>query len=405
MGSPNVVSSKVSLTLDLPPSCIQFCPAHPELFIVGTYNLQRDESAGQIEGGNDEDVLAAKTPQNRNGSLMVFRIRGTELTLVQTVTQPSAILDLRFHPAPGRQDILAVVSSTGTLAVFKLDPEEDAVSPLKHVATSRCDDIPDDVLFLQCNWHPLDPSALAVTTSTGGARLLRLNDEYRITDSSLDLAIANSLEAWCINFSPASSDASEVVDAQVTAYCGGDDSMLRYMSLRSGSADEEPHGESPYPPIMIKGTHTAGVTAILPLSLIAKDKGRIVVTGSYDDRLRVFIIHDLHETYGLKRVELVLEENLDGGVWRLDLVDTHQRNGSLRIRILASCMHAGARLIEVEARDEQSWTCKVLAQFEEHKSMNYGSDFVRGGEGDGLRCVSTSFYDKLLCIWDYEPSA
>lgn len=296
-----------------------------------------------------------------------------------------------------------MVSSTGTLAVFKLDPKEDAASPLKHVATSRCDDVPEDVLFLQCNWHPLNASVIGVTTSTGAARLLRLNDEYRIT-GSIDLAIANSLEAWCISFSPASPDASEV-DAQVTAYCGGDDSMLRYLSFSLGSADEESRWESPYPPSTIKGTHTAGVTAILPLPLFVKDKGRVVVTGSYDDHLRVFIIHDLHETYGLKRVELVLEENLDGGVWRLDLVDTHQRDGSLRIRILASCMHAGARLIEVEAQEGQSWTCDVLAQFEEHKSMNYGSDYVRGGEGDGLRCVSTSFYDKLLCVWEYEPLA
>ncbi|KAF7545654.1 hypothetical protein G7Z17_g9005 [Cylindrodendrum hubeiense] len=401
MASQNIVSSKVSLTLDLPPSCIQFCPAHPELFVVGTYNLERDETAGQTNGG-EEEGSAAKTPQNRDGSLLVFRIDGTELTLVQTVPQPSAILDLRFHPAPDKQDILAVVSSTGTLAVFKLDPKEDAESPLKHVATSRCDDIDEDVLFLQCYWHPVDANVIGVTTSTGAARLLRLDDGYRITDPSIDLDIANSLEAWCINFSPAPPDASKH-DTQVTAYCGGDDSMLRYQSLSLRSADEESPCESLYAPITIKRTHTAGVTAILPLPLFSKEQGRVVVTGSYDDHLRVFVIHDLHETYGLRRVELVLEENLGGGVWRLDLVNISQRDGSLRVRILASCMHAGARLVDVEVQDGQSWTCTVLAQFEEHKSMNYGSDYVRGGQGDGLRCVSTSFYDKLLCVWEYEP--
>ena len=67
-------------------------------------------------------------------------------------------------------------------------------------------------------------------------------------------------------------------------------------------------------------------------------------------------------------------------------------------------MHAGARLVDLEVKNEQDWTCKVLARFEEHKSMNYGSDFVRDSQaGDGLRCVSTSFYDKLLCLWRYEP--
>ncbi|KAH6982812.1 hypothetical protein BKA56DRAFT_614829 [Ilyonectria sp. MPI-CAGE-AT-0026] len=405
MASQNVVSSKVSLTLDLPPSCIQFCPAHPELFVVGTYNLERDQTAGQTNAGDGEEGDdSAKTPQNRNGSLLVYRIEGTELTLVQTVSQPSAILDLRFHPASDKHDILAVVSSTGTLAVFKLDPKEDAASPLKHIATSRCDDIDEDVLFLQCNWHPLDANVIGVTTSTGAARLLCLDDEHRITDSSIDLGVANSLEAWCINFSPTSPDDSKH-DAEVTVYCGGDDSMLRYQSLSLGRPDEVLSCESPYTPITIKGTHTAGVTAILPLRLFVKDKGRVVVTGSYDDHLRVFIIHDLHESYGLKRVELVLEDNLGGGVWRLDLVNISQRDGGLRIRILASCMHAGARLVDVEVQNEQDWTCRVLAQFEEHQSMNYGSDYVRGGQGDGLRCVSTSFYDKLLCVWDYEPVA
>ncbi|KAH7157202.1 hypothetical protein EDB81DRAFT_416290 [Dactylonectria macrodidyma] len=410
MASPNIVSSKVSLILDLPPSCIQFCPAHPELFVVGTYNLQRGETEteGQTDAGDgdeedDADCSSApKTPQNRDGSLVVFKVVGTKLTLVQTVSQPSAILDLRFHPAPGKNDILAVVSSTGTLAIFKLDPNEDSTSPLKHIATSRCDDIDEDVLFLQCNWYPADENVIGVTTSTGAARLLRLDDKYQITNPSIDLDVANSLEAWCINFSPVSPITNDH-NSRVTAYCGGDDSMFRYQSIILRSDGEEPPCENPYSPITIKRTHTAGVTAILPLSLFLKEKGRVVVTGSYDDHLRVFIIHDLHYTYGLRQVELVLEENLGGGVWRLDLVNISDRDGHLRIRILASCMHAGARLVDVEVHDEQIWACNVLAQFEEHKSMNYGSDFVRGGQGDGLWCVSTSFYDKLLCVWEYEP--
>jgi diphthamide biosynthesis protein 7 len=322
-------------------------------------------------------------------------------TRVQTLSQPSAILDLRFHPIPDKQDILAVVSSTGTLAVFKVDPEPDTSCPLKHIATSRCDDIEDGVLFLQCNWHPVLQNVIGVTTSTGAAILLRLDDDYRITDPSVDLDIANSLEAWCINFSPPSPEANKD-ETQGTVYCGGDDSMLRYMSCTLSTANEELVQEPPFPPITIKGQHTAGVTAILPLPLFLKDTGRVVVTGSYDDHLRVFLIHDLHDTYGLKRVELVLEENLGGGVWRLDLVDIRRKADSVRIRILASCMHAGARLVDLDLQDGENGTCNVLAQFEEHKSMNYGSGFVRGSSANGLRCVSTSFYDKLLCMWEYE---
>ncbi|KAF4453572.1 WD repeat-containing protein 85 like protein [Fusarium austroafricanum] len=405
MDDPELISSKVRLTLDLPPSCIQFCPAHPELFVVGTYNLEKNgEDAQQSKPDDDSDPAAAtKTPQSRNGSLLVFKVDGAELHLVQTVSQPSAILDLRFHPFKDKQDILAVVSSTGTLTVFKLDPVTNLSFPLQHISTSRCDDIGEDVLFLQCNWHPEIPSLIGVTTSTSSARLLLLDQDYRITDQYTDLNIPNSLEAWCIAFSSGTPDSNQD-KAQVSAYCGGDDSMLRYTSCIWDSNEPDSPCQEPFSPITIKGTHNAGVTAVLPLPLFIKDNGRVVVTGSYDDHLRVFIIHDLHETYGMKKVELVLEENLGGGVWRLDLVRIQKGTDSTKLRILVSCMHAGTRLVDLEVKQEKDWTCKVLAKFEEHKSMNYGSDFVRDNQaGERLRCVSTSFYDKLLCLWEYEP--
>lgn len=47
----------------------------------------------------------------------------------------------------------------------------------------------------------------------------------------------------------------------------------------------------------------------------------------------------------------------------------------------------------------------MLAKFEEHKSMNYGSDVqpVDIGREAGKRVVvSTSFYDKLTCVWEFE---
>lgn len=66
------ISSFQSLQLDLPPSCVEFCPAFPSFFVVGTYNLQKDED------GEGEHGAGFKT-QNRNGSLIVFRVDGQEL--------------------------------------------------------------------------------------------------------------------------------------------------------------------------------------------------------------------------------------------------------------------------------------------------------------------------------------
>lgn len=63
-------------------------------------------------------------------------------------------------------------------------------------------------------------------------------------------------------------------------------------------------------------------------------------------------------------------------------------------------MHAGTRIVRLSRAGDDAWDFNVLAKFEEHKSMNYGSDVQPVTEGDGKRLVvSTSFYDKLMCFW------
>lgn len=96
-----------TLDLGLPPSCIEFCPAHSNHFLIGTYNLQQggedyggtgnvtaegEEAKGKetlLDGDwegtsnvvkeeeQDEGVAAAapeEAQQSRNGSLILYRI-------------------------------------------------------------------------------------------------------------------------------------------------------------------------------------------------------------------------------------------------------------------------------------------------------------------------------------------
>lgn len=75
------IASLQSLVLDLPPSCAEFCPAHPQYLVVGTYNLQKDDTEpapAQEEDENDDDAAAPK-PQNRNGSLIVLKVEGNDV--------------------------------------------------------------------------------------------------------------------------------------------------------------------------------------------------------------------------------------------------------------------------------------------------------------------------------------
>lgn len=71
--------------------------------------------------------------------------------------------------------------------------------------------------------------------------------------------------------------------------------------------------------------------------------------------------------------------------------------------ILASCMHAGARIVRLLRHGEadSTWSFEVLARFEEHSSMNYGSA-AQPSTGSLKTIVSTSFYDKLMCLWQVD---
>lgn len=270
--------------------------------------------------------------------------------------------------------------------------------------TSRCKDLSKERLFLQCNWLPGRERVIAVSISSGQARLLVLDSTWCISQH-IDLDVSNTLEAWCIAFS--SSEADSNAAGAFSVYCGGDDSVMRYTSLIiSEQASEEIalQVETPWPTAIISRKHDAGVTAILPLpSSLPANGERLVVTGSYDDHMRLFKIRDLHTSYGQMQVEELMDINLDGGVWRLDLLDMVVDQSSTTIEVLASCMHAGCRIIQLHTDNGQQWSSKIMGRFTEHKSMNYGSACLKVAP-ESFHCVSTSFYDRLLCLWECKRS-
>jgi hypothetical protein len=78
-----LVTSIRRAELDLPPSCIEFCPAFPSYFVVGTYSLQPDGSGNDNgQGGEEENgerQERARQPQSRKGSIILFRLIEGEL--------------------------------------------------------------------------------------------------------------------------------------------------------------------------------------------------------------------------------------------------------------------------------------------------------------------------------------
>ncbi|KAI1362396.1 hypothetical protein F5Y08DRAFT_312334 [Xylaria arbuscula] len=420
------------LSLDLPPSCIEFCPAHVDYFVVGTYNLEKEEPTtdekekeNENEGNcdNEDAPETVRKPQNRNGSLVVFRLMDEALYIshVQTVSYPSAILDLHFNPSQEGHNVLATVSSTGSLSFFQLSPSQRPSDPLMELATHKPLGEDDNVLFLSCAWHPYMPYLLAVTTSDHKVHILRVDNEWNAYQTSSSPVITHTLEAWTVAFSPSLSCSSGMAGNDdpgnlqaFVLYSGGDDSKLLTTTCFYDQDQIEQAEDSvdavtaPYPPITIKG-HTAGVTAILPLPMTIGGDTGIMVTGSYDDCLRVYSIHPQIGGVMLRPPKLLAEENLGGGVWRLKLVRVGvpwdrsvDPKAHWTATILASCMHAGTRIVEVRGDYDDYCRIRILGRFEEHKSMNYGSDFQPGTHrGKKVLCVSTSFYDRLLCMWKF----
>lgn len=100
MDSTKPLASKVSRVLDLPPSCVQFCPAYPQYFVVGTYNLERGDDTARPVSDDDavqDEQLEAKKPQSRNGSLVLFNTDGENMFVNNTLAMLLLVWTSRMY--------------------------------------------------------------------------------------------------------------------------------------------------------------------------------------------------------------------------------------------------------------------------------------------------------------------
>ena len=332
---------------------------------------------------------------------------GLNRSCLQTIVTTFAILDLHFS----RYDdtTLAVATSEGSVCIYRLNLANEP----SLAKTSVVKLFDPSILVLSLAWYPTletpigeRSSVIAVSSSDGQVVVF---DNMRHTEDnkaqSLGKSQGHSLEAWTVAWSAKDCEAESNL---AILYSGGDDSMLcrhssfgRPLEAEGRMGDEAQHLHEPSR--RDKTTHHAGVTAILPLSLSTPEEEDFLITGSYDEYLRILAL----PTFG-GRTKVLAEKQLGGGVWRLKLVDTiHILGQGVHLLVLASCMHAGAKMLNITpSKDKTRWSISVIAKFEEHESMNYASDGrVESHDGEhssGYTCVSTSFYDRKLCVWTVE---
>jgi diphthamide biosynthesis protein 7 len=141
--------------------------------------------------------------------------------------------------------------------------------------------------------------------------------------------------------------------------------------------------------------------------------GSILLTGSYDDYVRVYAEHDFRPYVANTKAKVLAELKIGGGVWRLKFLQDYplstKSDANVKYRVLASCMHEGARILEVSGNQTGDWKIEEIATMKIHESMCYAAD-VRPlamnpplGWDETRLCVSASFYDKLLCAWVFNP--
>ncbi|GAD99424.1 conserved hypothetical protein [Paecilomyces variotii No. 5] len=390
-----------TIFLDQPPSCLQFCPQDPDYFIVGTYFLSETKD----EEGN-------VTAQKKTGSLQLWKldVESKDLAHIQTVPLPYAVFDIHFHPRDST--LLGVASSAASVALFRVSrsiTEEQGDPQIQHIRTI---DVHEDssipALFLA--WSPErflhgKAEAFAVTYSDGRTSIFETkNDLTKAEFTEHQFQPKQMIEVWFVGLGTFQDD-WESDKSSSFLFTGDDFGTLRTVRFAASESEEKiEDDEAALPPTLLDYSdrarhHTAGVTSILPLPVPLFQGAPLILTGSYDEYLRVY-----HAT---QRGNVLAEMCLGGGVWRLQILRSSMPSEqTFSALVLASCMHTGTRLVRVscDGWDEGNWNFELLAKFTEHESMNYASDVWRGKglKESELLVVSSSFYDKRVCVWSVE---
>ncbi|KAF7628858.1 hypothetical protein AFCA_000912 [Aspergillus flavus] len=415
--TPQTPQSATTIYLDQPPSCLQTCPASPNHIVIGTYLLTetKDEANDTVK-------------QSKTGSVQLWRLdpETHTLTQIQKIPLPTAVFDLHFHPS--KPTLFAITTSSGSVSLFRLTTPSGQDPEILPLWTKPVHDDPSiPALFLA--WTPASwlngahADGFAVTFSDGRTRVFGSPDGISgeadgVSDVGADalvevgcFAVREMIEVWFVALAefPTSGDGGE------RFLFTGDDfggvHTRQFQSYSDSGLDDGDEGEGELLSSVLLDYddrarhHTAGVTAILPLPVELEGGAPLLLTGSYDEYLRVY-----HAT---RRGDVLAEVCLGGGVWRLQLLKTEHcvlsGGDEWRCLVLASCMHAGTRVVRVTRTlgENAGWDIEVLAEFTEHQSMNYASDVwkpeggydLQGKEVSELLCISSSFYDRRLCLW------
>jgi diphthine methyl ester acylhydrolase len=439
MEKPFVPTEYSSRDSPLEVCACEVCPAFPDFMVVGTYALvgkgDRNEHHAQMRKGTLSIMTVAPKFKATYAGMLLPNLDKKDFS--------SAILDLHFHP--NDDSLLCIATSAASIHFFRLVKQASILErrlDMKLLPLGRAKIAEDDEhglthLITQFSWLPEISTTgregvndqlivtLAATESSGRVQIVKLaipairnvfdkraaifdNDQPEKLAFSQVYLRNHEQEAWTVATfdipSPPGTNNRILLS-------GGDDSVLKttLLNLSTPPTTSPPTLDILASPAIDGWTdqksYNGGVISILPLTptlVTTSNSSRLettipLLTGSYDDTIRLYTINP-----STMQRRLILEMPLVGSVWRLKLMDEYDVTTKHHFIILASCMHAGARILRVvyDTSRTVGWTMEVIGEFEKgHESMVYCCDFRREeGEGE-YTVVSTSFYDKKICTW------
>ena len=309
-----------------------------------------------------------------------------------TLDLPYAILDLKFSPFS--KEVFAVATSKGTVCLCTV--KSQGVGPIEIFWTYKI--FPDPSLTLSLAWAPLQSDCAAIAASSSDGAIAIFDTKEQDPEIKFKMHDNRGREVWTVAWTASQCPHHE---GHPDLISGGDDSTFcRYELYKSVDGGCRSLQYDIANPLRDKSSHDAGVTALLPLVPVI-DSTQLILTGSYDENVRLLSIDEDYSQPGILE-----EKNLGGGVWSLKQLFYRPPIDDIgaSYMVLASCMHAGAQVLQVRQKrgDEGKWEINVRAKNVEHQSMNYASagQLIYGETmTEGLLFVSTSFYDKKLCVW------